>query len=437
MSRVHVIGAGLAGLSAAVTVSRAGHAVTLYEATAAGGGRCRSYFDTELGIRLDNGNHLLLSGNTSAFAYIDEIGARDRFTGPHNPVFPFRDLKTGRKWTLRPNRGRIPWWVLFAGRRVPRTTASEYPQIRQLGRAWDDTVMAEAMRHSSLYWLLLEPLSVAALNTRPHEALACLFGSVLRETLLKGGNACLPRVPKEGLSEALIDPAIATLRERGADILFNRRITRLVVEHDRVTALDTHDGQVGLDADDFVVLATPPWVTGELVPDITVPNAFESILNVHFKIAVQADSDVAAAGFIGLVNSTAEWLFVRPDRISVTVSAANKLIDRRADEVAVEIWRDVVKALDLVGVQAELPPFRVVKERRATIVANLAQEERRPAAETHIGNLVLAGDWTDTRLPGTIEGAVRSGVTAAELILNSPGLAKPMARKQRIAANVD
>ncbi len=432
MSKVHVIGAGLAGLSAAVTASGAGHAVALYETTAAGGGRCRSYFDTELGMRLDNGNHLLLSGNTSAFSYIDEIGARDRFTGPRNPIFPFMDMKTGRKWTLRPNRGRIPWWVLFPDRRVPRTTASEYPQIRRLGRAWNDTVVAEAMRHNSLYWLLLEPLSIAALNTQPHEALACLFGSVLKETLLKGGNACLPRVPKEGLSEALIDPAIATLRERGADIRFNCRITRLVVEQDRVVALGTHEGQVAVDTNDFVVLAAPPWVAGELVPDITVPNAFESILNVHFKIAVQSGPDVAEAGFIGLVNGTAEWIFVRPDRVSITVSAANKLIDRPADELAAAVWRDVVTALELTGQQAELPPFRVVKERRATIVANFAQEERRPGAETCIGNLVLAGDWTDTRLPGTIEGAIRSGVTAAELILRSPKSAK-----QRVVANVE
>jgi squalene-associated FAD-dependent desaturase len=437
MTRVHVIGAGLAGLSAAVTASGAGRAVSLYEATAAGGGRCRSYFDTELGLRLDNGNHLLLSGNTSAFAYIDQIGARDRFTGPRNPIFPFMDLKTGRKWTLRPNRGRIPWWVLFASRRVPGTVASEYPRLRQLGRVWDDTVMAKTMRHSSLYRLLLEPLSVAALNTRPHEALACLFGSVLRETLLNGGNACLPRVPKEGLSEALVDPAIATLRERGAEILFNRRITRLLVEQGRVMALGTHDGQLALGADDFVVLAAPPWVAGELLPAITVPNAFESILNVHFKVAVQASPDVAAAGFIGLVNSTAEWIFVRPDRVSVTVSAANKLIDRAADDLAAEIWRDVAKALDLVAAQSEMPAFRVVKERRATIVANFAQEARRPGAATDIGNLLLAGDWTDTRLPGTIEGAIRSGVIAAELILQSPDTTKPVVRKPRIVANVE
>jgi len=436
MSRVHVIGAGLAGLSAAITATGAGRAVTLYEATAAGGGRCRSYFDPELGVRLDNGNHLLLSGNKSAFAYIDAIGARDRITGPRTPVFPFRDLKTGREWTLRPSRGRIPWWVLFADRRVPKATATEHLQIRKLGREWDDTVMSETMRHSSLYWLLLEPLSIAALNTRPHEALACLFGAVLRETLLKGGKACLPRVPKEGLSEALVDPAVATLRQRGTEILFNRRIAGLTVERGRVTAFGTSEGEVALDPDDQVVLAVPPWIAGELLPDLTVPNAFESILNVHFKIVVQPEPDVAEAGFVGLINGTAEWIFFRPGHISVTVSAANKLIDRPAEDLALMIWLNVVKALDLEGAMADdMPPFRVIKERRATIVANVVQEERRPGARTDIANLTLAGDWTDTRLPGTIEGAIRSGVTAVNAILNPPKATRQPRNKQRVAAN--
>lgn len=437
MNRIHVIGAGLAGLSAAVTATDAGRAVTLYEATAAGGGRCRSYFDPELGIRLDNGNHLLLTGNKAAFAYIDAIGARDRFTGPRNPVFPFVDLKTGREWTLRPNRGRFPWWIFFAERRVPKTTASEHLQIRKLGREWDDTVMSETMRHSSLYWLLLEPLSVAALNTRPHEALACLFGAVLRETLLKGGAACLPRVPKEGLSEALVDPAIDTLRKRGADIQFNRRLVGLDAKQGRVAALRMTDGPVTLDPDDQVVLAVPPWIAGELLPDITVPNAFELILNLHYKTVLKAAPDIAEAGFVGLVNGTAEWIFVRSDRISVTVSAANKLIDRQADDLAFLVWRNVVKAFGLEGAAAEIPPFRVIKERRATIVANVAQEERRPGAGTDLANLVLAGDWTDTRLPGTIEGAVRSGVTAVKLLLNPPKVPTPTRRERRLAADAD
>ena len=246
MSRTHVIGAGLAGLSAAITATGAGRQVTLYEATAAGGGRCRSYFDSELGIRLDNGNHLLMSGNKAAFAYIAAIGAKDRITGPRKPVFPFVDLKTGREWTLRPSRGRIPWWLLFADRRVPKTTAGEHLALRALGREWDDTVIAETMRHNSLYWLMLEPFSVAALNTQPHEALACLFGAVMRETLVKGGKASIPRLAKDGLSEALVDPAIETLRKRGADILFNRRVTAIVVERGRATGLETAEGPVAL-----------------------------------------------------------------------------------------------------------------------------------------------------------------------------------------------
>jgi squalene-associated FAD-dependent desaturase len=435
MNRIHVIGAGLAGLSSAITATAAGRQVTLYESTASGGGRCRSYFDPELDMRLDNGNHLLMSGNKSAFAYINAIGARDRFTGPRSPVFPFVDLKTGREWTLRPSRGRIPWWLFFADRRVPKTTAGEHFALRKVGREWDDTVMTETMRHNSLYWLMLEPFSVAALNTRPHEALACLFGSVLRETLLKGGGASLPRVPKAGLSEALIDPAIETLRQRGAEILFNRRVTGLTIERGRVTALATAEGPVPLDPDDSIVLAVPPWVAGELLPNITVPDSFESILNVHFKIALRPEDDMAEAGFVGLVNGTAEWIFFKPDHISITVSAANKLIDRSAEDLANTVWRNVAKALDLEGTRAtEMPPFRVIKERRATIVANVVQEERRPGAQTDIENLVLAGDWTDTRLPGTIEGAIRSGVTAAKLILNPPK-ARGRRRKKKLSPN--
>jgi squalene-associated FAD-dependent desaturase len=429
MRRIHVIGAGLAGLSAAITATGVGRPVTVYEATGAGGGRCRSYFDSELGIRIDNGNHLLLTGNKSAFAYIDAIGARARIIGPSRPIFPFADLKTGRQWTLRPSRGRLPWWLLSADRRVPKTTAGEHLALRKVGREWDDTVMSETMRHSSLYWLMLEPFSVAALNTRPHEALACLFGSVLRETLLKGGKACLPRLAKDGLSEALVEPALETLRKRGATIEFNRRVTGISVEAGRAISLRIGDEQVPLQPSDTVVLAVPPWVAGELMPNITVPDAFEAILNVHYKTEVKPARDVAEAGFIGLVNGTAQWIFVKPDHVSVTVSAANKIVDRSADDLAQIIWRNVAKVFDLDGEHAaDVPLFRVIKERRATIVANVTQEERRPSAQTEIENLALAGDWTDTRLPGTIEGAVRSGVIAANLMMDP---AKPATWKRK------
>ena len=432
MSRIHIIGAGLAGLSAAIAATGGGRAVTLYESTAAGGGRCRSYLDPELGIRLDNGNHLLLSGNASAFAYIDAIGARDRISGPRDPLFPFLDIRTGRSWSLRPSRGRIPWWLLSATRRAPKTTPAEYLSLSRLGREWDDTVIAETMRHGSFYWFLVEPLSIAALNTRPHEGLACLFGAVLRETLMKGGKACLPRMAREGLSEALVDPALDTLRQRGATLLFNHRITGLESANGRVTGLIGTDGVHPVAPGEEVVLAVPPWVAGDMLPDLIVPNAFESILNVHYRIAATPSGDVAKAGFIGLINGVAEWVFVKSDHVSVTVSAANGMIDRPAEELAKTIWPNVVDALDLpAGQAAEMPPFRVIKERRATFVANVAQEERRPDPQTPLANLKLAGDWTDTRLPATIEGAIRSGATAARLILDPPKSETTPRRKRK------
>ena len=131
---MHVIGAGLAGLSAAVALSQAGRAVTVLEAGPAAGGRCRSYFDRELGLRIDNGNHLLLSGNRAAFAYVDAIGSRQTLAIPDQPVFPFMDLGSGLAWTLRPNLGRIPWWVLSHRRRVPGTLPADYLALRRLLR---------------------------------------------------------------------------------------------------------------------------------------------------------------------------------------------------------------------------------------------------------------------------------------------------------------
>lgn len=432
MSRIHIIGAGLAGLSAAIHATGLGRQVTLYESTGAAGGRCRSYHDSELDIVLDNGNHLLLSGNKSAFAYIAAIGAADRLTGPRKAIFPFLDVRTGKPWTLRINRGRIPWWLLFPERRVPNTDIGEYFMLRSLGKEMDDTVVAETLRHGSLYWHLIEPLSIAALNTRPHEGLACLLGAVLRESLLKGGRACVPRMAKDGLSDALIDPAIETLRKRGAEVLFDHRATELTIGDGRVSALVFGERTVTLDQDDRVILAAPPWIAADLVPGLTVPDGFESILNIHFKLTAKIAEQVTEAGFIGIISGHAQWIFVKKDHVSVTISAANAIVDRPAEEIARAVWPNVIDGLDLEGpAAAEMPPYKVIKEKRATFTANVTQEERRPPAQTHLTNLILAGDWTDTRLPATIEGAIRSGVTAVNVIVKPPRPKKARRRTQR------
>ncbi len=406
---VHIVGAGLAGLSAALALTDAGYRVALYEAGPAAGGRCRSYFDRELGLTIDNGNHLLLSGNRAAFAYLEAIGAAGKLSGPATAQFPFMDPTTGLRWTVRPNAGPVPWWLLIRSRRVPQARLRDYLALLSLARRTDDTTVAAALRHGWLYWRLIEPLAIAALNTSPRDALARLLGAVLRETLMLGGSACIPRFPRAGLSDALIDPAVATLRTRGAAIYFSRRIAGLELADARVTALRTPDGPVPLAPEDAVVLAVPPWVATTLLPDLTAPDAFESILNIHFRVT----ADAGQAGFVGLVGGTAEWVFVKPDHVSVTISAANRMVDWTAEAIAAPVWRDVRAAL---GLEGEMPPYRVVKERRATFAATAAQERLRPEPRTAMANLVLAGDWTATGLPATIEGAIRSGRAAAEAL---------------------
>src|SRR5207253_3488527 len=116
---VHIVGAGLAGLAAAVRLSAAGRSVALYESSQHAGGRCRSYFDAELGCRIDNGNHLLLAGNTAAMAYVERIGALDTFERPAEAEIPFIDIVSSERWALRPNQGAMPWWLLSPARRVP------------------------------------------------------------------------------------------------------------------------------------------------------------------------------------------------------------------------------------------------------------------------------------------------------------------------------
>ncbi len=141
-----------------------------------------------------------------------------------------------------------------------------------------------------------------------------------------------------------------------------------------------------------------------------MPEQFEAILNVHFR----TDADPGRAGFVGLIGGTAEWVFVKPGVVSVTVSAANHLVDLPAEAIAERVWPDARAAL---GLAAPMPPVRVVKERRATFAATPAQERLRPGARTGLANCALAGDWTATGLPATIEGAIRSGRQAAKVLL--------------------
>jgi squalene-associated FAD-dependent desaturase len=411
MSRtIHIIGAGLAGLAAAVKLTARAENVVIHEATSTAGGRCRSYHDHLVGMVIDNGNHLLLSGNTSALGYLRSIGAHRELEGPSVPEFAFIDLKSRERWTLRFNKGRIPWWIFSAAKRVPATRALDYlPMGRLLWAKPHQKVSDVIAPRGNAYERLLGPLLLAALNIEPAIGSATLAGAVIRETIATGGNACRPLIARQGLSHTLIDPAVALLAKRGATFRLDHQLRAIRCSSSRIEALDFGNDSITLSADDAVILAVPPYAVAALLPGIETPNAFRAIVNAHFRI----DPPAGFAPLTGVLNATTEWLFAFPGRLSVTISAGDRLLATPREELARTIWAEVAA---ITGLQAPLPPWQIVRERRATFAATPEQDARRPNPATQWSNLVLAGDWTATGLPATIESAIRSGDRAAALL---------------------
>ena len=413
MTTVHIIGAGLAGLSSAVACARRGRRVALYESAPQAGGRCRSYYEPALERTLDNGNHLMLGANHALMDYLDVIGAKHRLASAPEVIFPYVELTSGKRWTLRPNVGRLPWWLLAPGRRVPGSRLADYFSALNFKRAAADATVADVFDTGALFFKRFwEPLIVAVLNTEAEAASARLMWPVIDLTFGRGAEACRAFVARDGLSASLVDPAVDWLGGAGCVIRFGTRLRALQFAAGRVAGLDFGGHRVALEAGDGVVLAVPPARAVELLPGLVAPEQTRAIVNAHFRLD-HAHSLPGGSPLLGVIGGLAQWIFLRGDVVSVTVSAADALLDEPADRLAALLWADVAKALDLGSLA--LPPHRIVKERRATFAQTPGQVARRPGPRTSYGNLVLAGDWTDTGLPATIEGAVRSGVTAAAI----------------------
>ena len=408
---VHVIGAGISGLSAAIRLANANFKVHVHEATQQAGGRCRSCFDTATNLTIDNGNHLLLSGNRHAVAYARSIGTEAGLVGPKRAQFPFVDLTTGQRWQLDLGDGRLPLWVFDEARRVPDTGLSDYLALTPLVWAKQSKLVGDAIPcKGTLYDRLVQPLLLAALNVDPPEGSAGLAGAVVWETLLAGGQACRPLIAREGLSAVLVEPAIKLLQDKGASIQFGHELREFVMSANHVGELRFGDDAVAIKPDDAVVMAVPPRPAAGLLPGLKTPSKFRAIVNAHFRFDPPRDMPP----ILGVVGGLVEWLFAFPQRLSITISNADRLVDMPREELAQAIWRDICKA---GGVQGELPPWQIVRERRATFEATPEQNALRPGPMTRWNNLFLAGDWTDTGLPATIEGSVRSGDRAADLVL--------------------
>ena len=232
----------------------------------------------------------------------------------------------------------------------------------------------------------------------------------MRETIASGGEACRPLVARDGLSGALVDPALAYLQARKVAIQFGHELHGVRFQDQRVAALDFGADTVDLGPDDRVILAVPAYAAAGFVPELTVPTTFRAIVNAHFRY----DPPAGFPALIGVLNATTEWIFAFPGRLSVTISSADRLDQRaargpRPDHLA-------ARSPLSPGLPRALPPWQIVRERRATFAATPIENAKRPGPRTAWTNLFLAGDWTATGLPATLEGAIRSGNRAADAI---------------------
>jgi squalene-associated FAD-dependent desaturase len=425
--RVHVVGAGLAGLAAALRLSSVpGVAVTLSEATNRAGGRCHSFDDPTLGRRLDNGNHLMLSGNRAVRDHLRTIGAEAEVRDIE-PRFPFVDVGSGARWevAIPPS----PFGMLRRDARPPGARLGELGSVLALLAAARGRTVAEAIGGRGEMWRAFwEPMTLAVINAPPEQADAGLLARVLRETFVRGAAASRPLLTRRGLSDALVEPAVGALGGRGVTLRWRRPLRAVETEGDRAVRLvfDRGDAE-DLAPGDAVVLALPPTALAAILPSVAVPPAGLAIANAHFRVPEAAAARLPP--ILGLLSSPVHWIFRRGDVLSTTSSgvAQDPFWDRPRPAILADLWRDVAAAAGCAGLP--MPPARLVTERGATFDQSPAGCARRPSTATARTNLVLAGDHVDTGLPATIEGALRSGHAAAAAVA-------PQARRGRPFASV-
>ena len=407
MKTLHIIGGGLSALAAGVAASGHGWHIILHEAAAQPGGRCRSFHDTSIGRMIDNGNHLILGANRTTFDFLDTIGSRGELLEIEPAQIPFLDLRDNQQWTLRPG---PPWWPLIPGRGIPDTKIRELILASRLLLAGPNTTVNQCLTKGRMFELFFSSFTTSTLNIDPKYASARLLTAIFRSLLLGGEKAYRPYVARHGLSQTFIDPAINYIRANGGILRLSDRLRGIELADGRVVNLCFNKSHEKLDSDDRIVMAIPPQATAQLLPALTLPLESSAIVNAHYRL----DKPIALPGnmpLLGLIGGTAQWLFARQDVVAVTVSAANELASQSTKEISELLWSDVARVLSMKT--EPIPPHRIIKEQRATFTQSPQQVRRRPSQnEAGITNLVLAGDWTNTGLPATIEGSIRSGQTA-------------------------
>jgi len=425
---VVVIGGGFAGLSAATALAEQGVGVQVLEARPTLGGRATAFTDPATGERVDNGQHVLVGGYHETFRFLRRLNtAKDVYIQPdlHIDVID----RDGRGSSLRCPPLPPPLHLLGGVIRWKGIDWRDRAALVHMRRPSDgsatETVRQWLVRHRQtprLIELLWEPLAVAALNQSIDEASGAAFAGVLQRMFTNDRRDCALGLPLKALDELYAGPARDYIERAGGAVRVNAP-ARVVCNGGATVRVREETLQAKA-----VICATAWYALSSVFPDR--PTALDDLLRAADSTAASPivtvnlwfDRPVTSHTFVGLPGRAMQWVFDKrailgeaSSHLSLVSSGATALVGQSNQELIDLALRELTGALPAVR-GAELRRAVVVREKRATFSVAPGQP-RRPPVETPIPNLFLAGDWIDTGLPATIEGAVVSGHRAAAAAL--------------------
>ena len=425
MKRCLIIGGGLAGLTAASILSSKNFSVTLIESSPKLGGRTYSFNDTETDTIIDNGQHILMGCYRETVSLLKLIGAENNFDYQKNLFLKFID-RNKNQFQINAGISFYPFNLLIAILNYDVLNFSDkilfikfllkLPLLskKSLRKITVKEWLENENQNPNIIKGFWEILCVGALNTNLEKASALVFYDVLIQIFFRGNFASTIILPKYGLSESIINPAASFIEKNSGTTLLSESIKEIVVKNQKVVSVKS-DKNI-YDDFDYVISAIPLYALDKIIPkknlDINLELEYSTILNIHLWLKENSLSEK----FYGLLDSPLHWIFVKENHINIVISDADYLVDKTKEEILKFVIEELVQYTSIKD--EDIQRYKIIKEKRATFVPNINTLDKRPNNKTPIKNLFLAGDWTNTGLPSTIESAVKSGRMAAELVLN-------------------
>ncbi|HET9137247.1 MAG TPA: hydroxysqualene dehydroxylase HpnE [Candidatus Kapabacteria bacterium] len=431
--RIAIVGAGVSGLAAAIelasTPSNRPLEITVFEERQTAGGRTRSFVEKVSGDTIDNGQHLMMGCYTSTLSYLEHISSAHLLRIENPLSIPYFEKNTGYAGTLKVSSSLpIPSNLFFGIMQTDLLSSFEKFAALRFGRLVMSRKFDPLFAHKTcseafaitkqpetLVKKLWEPIILATLNTSISEASAEVFLTTIRTIFLTERNYSAILIPTVGLSELLIDPAVALLESKGHTVKLATKVTGLTHRDGKVT-VEFEDHSESFDAAIIASSPTPDWAT--VFGTNPMPSVrFSSIVNVYFWI----DKQILEHPINGFIYTTLHWCFPKKTSygkqlLACTVSAAGNLAELELAEISRVIERDLRSSLPHSSFT--ILNSLVMKEKRATVVLDPPIQDTRPPLRTNIPSIAIASDLVQNGLPMTIEGAIRNGQQAARHILS-------------------